>query len=154
LYREYGRRLEAKKELVSQPASPTTDLTKVSTLFNTVEGPADTGKYRSSSNNANNNKFQLDAAFIRRVMGFERCSPLLSSHSSDTSREKSPCEAPLTGISKKVAEDSKFVAKGAEESTTEKSGSTLQDVDKRRQRRRTREGRNHLKATRRYWYTI
>jgi hypothetical protein len=54
-----------------------------SALFRTVEGYSaarvDTnGKCRSSSNS----KFHLDAAFIRRVMDFERSSPNLSASSS------------------------------------------------------------------------
>jgi hypothetical protein len=133
LFREYGRRLEAQKELVSQPASPT-DLPKVSTLFDTVECHADTGKYRSSNNNS---KFHLDAAFIRRVMSFERCSPLLSSNSSDMSEEK-------------AGKTTDGAARRREESTTDKSGSSQQDVvDTRQPRRRTREGRKHLRAAKR-----
>jgi hypothetical protein len=117
--REHGRRLAENKDLLSsQPVTPTErphserPPTKEppserppsdrplagSALFRTVEGYSSarvdsSGKCRSGSNS----KFHLDAAFIRRVMDFERSSPNLSASSSGetsapTARTKEPSQ--------------------------------------------------------------
>ncbi len=115
--REHGRRLAENKDLLSSlPVTPTErppsdrphserPPTKEppserplserppetgSALFRTVEGFSaarvdSSGKCRSGSNN----KFHLDAAFIRRVMDFERSSSNLSASSSSATGETS-----------------------------------------------------------------
>jgi hypothetical protein len=172
--REHGRRLAENKDLLSsQPVTPTerptserpptkTPPTKEppserpllerppetgSALFRTVEGYSAArvdsgGKCRSGSNS----KFHLDAAFIRRVMDFERSSPNLSVSSSGetsapTARTKEPSQIfqpkSLTRRLPTVNNDQEVL-----EGSTDRTpvGRDALDAGKRRkQRRRTRE---------------
>ncbi len=151
--REYGRRLEEQKDLLSLPPSPPA-------LFHTLQtDSADAaGKCRSGTGGPAE-KFHLDAAFIRRVMNFERSSPLLSSSSSSctatsaaSSRQESngavkpPQRAWAAAAKKSIA---------AEESTTEKSGPAVRDdpdLGRRRQRRRAKQERPVKKTAARFVY--
>jgi len=168
--REHGRRLAENKDLLSsQPVTPTErppserpptkkqpserplserPLETGSALFRTVEGYSaarvdSSGKCRSSSNS----KFHLDAAFIRRVMDFERSSPNLSASSSgETSappvRTKEPSQIfqpnSLTRRLLPTVNDGQEEEEGSTDRTP--VGRDALDAGKRRkQRRRTRE---------------
>jgi hypothetical protein len=174
LVREHGRRLAENKDLLSsQPVTPTErppserpptkePPTKEppserpllerppetgSALFRTVEGYSaarvdSSGKCRSGSNS----KFHLDAAFIRRVMDFERSSPNLSASSSGetsapTVRTKEPSRIfQPKSLSRRLPTVND--GQEEEEGSTDRTpiGRDALDAGKRRkQRRRTRE---------------
>jgi hypothetical protein len=176
LVREHGRRLAENKDLLSsQPVTPTerppterppserptkeppsegplSDRPPAgSALFRTVEGFStarvdSSGKCRSGSNS----KFHLDAAFIRRVMDFERSSPNLSASSSSavsetlapTARTKEPSQIfqpkSLTRRLLPTVNDGQDEEEGSTDRTP--IGRDTLDAGKRRkQRRRTRE---------------
>ena len=118
-----------------------------SALFRTVEGYSaarvdSSGKCRSGSNS----KFHLDAAFIRRVMDFERSSPNLSASSSGetsapTARTKEPSQIfQPKSLTRRLVPTVDNGQK--EEGSTDRTpvGRDALDAGKRRkQRRRTRE---------------
>jgi hypothetical protein len=118
-----------------------------SALFRTVEGYSaarvdSSGKCRSSSNS----KFHLDAAFIRRVMDFERSSPNLSASSSGetsapTTRTKEPSQIfQPKSLTRRLPTVNDVQEK--EEGSTDRTpiGRDALDAGRRRkQRRRTRE---------------
>lgn len=158
VFREHGRRLAEQKDLLSQPVTPT-EPPLSSVLFRTVEdsAAASSAAGKCRSNAGGGSKFHLDAAFIRRVMDFERSSPLLSPRSSASA------SSGLSGTSLPRMHDLLAHVKEGEirrpndESTIHEASSDRTpirrdegDVGRRRKRRRTKEERQNPRTLKRY----